>query len=578
MTPALISALISALTVMGGAVTWRSKLRAAIFDLKAEIRGYGGQLDGDPESLTPEMFVLNAEESSRKLLRQWSSRSTNDAVDDAYYCIGQIRPQLEGSAIVRPDTIAAAKPACDLALRRLDYELAWNKLRSIPAAEGVATPAEQTRSRVRMIPRAVWVPIALLFIVPPPVFLAVNGLTSEDQPDQGAVKTLNPEIIDNAQGTVTLCTGADVTGARNKARNDFNRRFADDGLRANFMEFGEQADQQYESFSALQRAESDDCDVFYSDVVWTADFASQGWLHDLSNYVENRRREFVPAMLDTVSFEDRTWGVPAQVDAGLLYYRKSTVDKPPATWQELYKLAMPDKRLRYQARAYEGLTVNFLEIAYATGAEDIIVGGDTANLDQQPALDALRFMVEGLSSGVAPRDVVDQKEEESRRAFERERADLMRHWPYVYGALAMSPVAGDFGVSPLPRWEGEEERASVLGGQNLVISSSTKNAPGALKLVDYLSSEAVIKQGAVDDALAPVLLALWKDPVVQRALPVFEDLRDAINTARARPVVANYQEVSRAIYTNVNRALQREVSAEAALEAANTQIQQVLDR
>ena len=185
-------------------------------------------------------------------------------------------------------------------------------------------------------------------------------------------------------------------------------------------------------------------------------------------------------------------------------------------------------------------------------------------------------MVDGIREGAAPRQVVVQKEEQSRRAFVRGRARFMRNWPYVYAADRHARIGSRMGVVPLPRWSGGI-RASVLGGQNLVISRFSKNPAAALKLVDYLSSPAIIRQNAVDFSLAPVLVQLWDDPAVKRALPAFDELEDAVRTAKPRPVTANYQAVSRAIYTNVNRALAREVSPEDALASANDQMNQALE-
>jgi multiple sugar transport system substrate-binding protein len=285
-------------------------------------------------------------------------------------------------------------------------------------------------------------------------------------------------------------------------------------------------------------------------------------------------------MLETASFDGRQWGVPEQADAGLLFYRKDRISVPPTTWQALYRRAAPTKRLRYQASAYEGLTVNFLEIAYAAGAQNIVTANRYAHIKQVGALAALQFMVEGLRRGVAPRDVVSQTEPSSLEAFGRGRADFMRNWPYAYTALQTSKVysknKSNLGVAALPSWKGRPP-ATVLAGHNLVISRFSQNPAAALKLVDYLSSPTIVRQNAIDQSLMPALVALWQDRKVQRALPAFARLRDAIETAKPRPVVPNYQAVSQAISTNVNRALRGDLSPEAALALANDEMQQALD-
>ncbi len=52
------------------------------------------------------------------------------------------------------------------------------------------------------------------------------------------------------------------------------------------LEFPESADEQRNQFVQRQEAKSAECDVFYSDVIWTAEFAVQKWLYDMTPYVE----------------------------------------------------------------------------------------------------------------------------------------------------------------------------------------------------------------------------------------------------------------------------------------------------
>ena len=576
MSPALISALISAGVVLFTAVGWLFRLRAAVVDVLEEIQANERALATWAGELPPRQrrkLTFDAEDRSIGMLRLGCSKATYTAVQRAYREFRELDPTDETVAFA---DIADARAAAKHATTQLEQSLDPYKWRR--------TERGDTKPKVPRVPPVFRAVLLALVVVPVLVFVLVDN--DDDGKDGGGgndvavnapvVKALDPAIMADARGSVTMCTGKDVSRARTKARDDFNNKFGPSGLRAQIKEFPEQADQQYEAFRALQRAKSGECDVFFADVVWSADFAQQGWLHDLSRYVAGRKDEFVPAMLETVTFDKKRWGVPVQADVGLLFYRTDKISSPPTTWQELYAQSKPNDDFRYQARAYEGLTVNFLEVAYAAGAEDIVTSDGKANIDQPRALDALRFMVEGIREGAAPAQVVVQKEEQSRRAFVRGRALFMRNWPYVYAADRHKRIGDRMGVVALPSWDGGI-RASVLGGQNVVISQYSKNPAAALKLVDYLSGREIGRQNAVDYSLAPVLSDLWDDPAVRRALPAAEELEDAIRDAKPRPVTPNYQAVSRAIHTNVNSALQLEVTPEAALAAANDQMNQALE-
>src|SRR3954454_19816686 len=89
-------------------------------------------------------------------------------------------------------------------------------------------------------------------------------------------KQIDPKSMDNAKGNVTYCTGKDTSGDLIEGVKEFNK--ANPCLTANLLEFPESADETSNQFTQRQRAKSGDCDVFESDVVWTAEFASQKWL------------------------------------------------------------------------------------------------------------------------------------------------------------------------------------------------------------------------------------------------------------------------------------------------------------
>ena len=415
--------------------------------------------------------------------------------------------------------------------------------------------------------------------------LVVGGCGGGDDDGGGSArggpeaKVLDPALARDASGEVTYCTGKDTSGAQRASVRAFNKEFADQGLSAKLLEFPESADQQRAQFIQRQRARSGECDIFYSDVIWTAEFASQNWLYDLTPIVEERAADFIPSTLETATYEGKYWGIPKQTDAGFLYYRTDRIDDVPDTWQEVYELAERENGIVYQGAAYEGLTVDFLELAFANGGRVLSEDGKEADFDSPENLEVLRFMVRGIREGAAPKGVITYMEEQARRAFEAGRATFMRNWPYAYalGQRRGSDIRGDFAVEPLPAFEGAG-RAGILGGHNLVVSAYAENPGGAAALIDFLTSPRAMERDAVEYSLAPALAETYDDPDVQKALPFATELREAVQQARSRPVTPVYPQVSQAIYENVNEALSGEISPELALEQADREIEQALDR
>jgi multiple sugar transport system substrate-binding protein len=119
----------------------------------------------------------------------------------------------------------------------------------------------------------------------------------------GAVKVEGAKVIDAnslnspPKGTVKYCQGKDTTGSGHQVVAEFNKKYAAQGYKATLTEFPASADQQRAQFIQRQQAKSDDCDVFSSDVIWTAEFASQKWLYDMTPYVNASKTKYIGAPL-----------------------------------------------------------------------------------------------------------------------------------------------------------------------------------------------------------------------------------------------------------------------------------------
>ncbi len=394
---------------------------------------------------------------------------------------------------------------------------------------------------------------------------------------QATVASVDPASIESASGNVTLCAPALTVEAAKAAVKQATSEAS--GLKVDVITLPDAADEQNAQFVRRQRAQSGECDVFESDVVWTAQFAAQEWLLDVTDYVNGRKDEFIPSTLETAAYQDRYYGVPVKTDAGLLYYRTDRVDQPPDTWQQLYQQADAAGGFVYQAKAYEGLTVNFLEVAYGAGGKVLSDDGSTSEFDSPENLKALQLMVDGIKSGAVPRAVLTFQESETQEAFDSGKPGFMRNWPYAYSIEKKSKTEGlkdNFDVAPLPAFEGGEA-AGVLGGSNLVISRYSQNPDGALKLVDLLTKPEAMRLRAVDYSLAPVLSASYDDAEIKQALPFSDALKTAVENARSRPVSPAYTQISAAISSNVARALSGRATPEAALKQADDAISAALN-
>jgi multiple sugar transport system substrate-binding protein len=403
---------------------------------------------------------------------------------------------------------------------------------------------------------------------------SAGGAGTEESGSTEGVKAVDPASMEGAKGEVTYCSGKDTSGDLKETIAEFNE--ANPDLQVKLVEFPEDAQQQHDQFVQRQKAKSGDCDGFEEDVVWTAEFASQKWLMDMSDYIETRKDEFIPSTLETVTFDGKVFGAPRASDAGMMYYRTDQVKEFPATWQELYEQAASNDGLVYQGSAYEGLTVDFLEYAFAAGGTVINEDGTKSTINSPENVGALKFMADGIKSGAAPKAVTTMTEEPARRTWEAGKATFMRNWSYCYALSQKAPaVKGKFAVAPYPEYEGGG-KAAVLGGHNMVISAYSKNPGGALKFIDYATSTERISKNASKYSKTPTIGASFDDPAVKKAMPFAEALREGVENAKSRPVSPVYPQISEAIFKNVNAALSGSTTPEEALKQADSDINDAL--
>ncbi len=398
-----------------------------------------------------------------------------------------------------------------------------------------------------------------------------SGTAGGGQKAAASKNAIDPAAAENAKGSVTMCVPKDVSGAFHATVKAFNAQSA---VQAKLLELPESADEQRNQLVQRSEAKSPECDVMGIDVIWTAEFASQGWLKDVTPVIAERRAEFIPSTLQTLHYDGKYWGVPYNSNAALLYYRSDEVTQTPKTWEDVYRLAAQKNGIAYQGASYEGLTCDFLELLYSAGGKVLSDDGKSPAIDSPQTRQVLDFMVNGIKDGAAKRAVVTEMEEESRRAFEQSKATFMRNWPYAYALGNKSKIKGKFKITTLPGFGGNPG-AGVLGGTNLAISAYSRNPGGALAVVNYFTSgvgQRLIGEGATP----PATTAAYKEPSVRKAIGLPDAIERAVAQAKPRPVSPVYPQISQAIYKNVNAALAGQIAPDDAVKNMSAQIQKAL--
>src|SRR5260370_33137599 len=104
------------------------------------------------------------------------------------------------------------------------------------------------------------------------------------------------------------------------------------------------------------RARSGSIDVMSIDVVYPAEFASNGWTVDLtSRWPASDRANYLPGPLKSCTYNGAVVAAPMRTDLGILYYRTDLVSTPPATFDQLTSTAKANLSKTKIGYAWQGI-------------------------------------------------------------------------------------------------------------------------------------------------------------------------------------------------------------------------------
>jgi ABC-type glycerol-3-phosphate transport system substrate-binding protein len=282
------------------------------------------------------------------------------------------------------------------------------------------------------------------------------------------------------------------------------------------------------------------------DVVYTALFASNGWIINLDSYVTpTEMSNFVAGLVDAGTWNGHLYAYPYFNNLGILYYRKDLLDLHMpgwttadfATWEGLKTtanyilnnnsglLTAADADLvGYigQLDAYEGGVVNFFEIIGSNGVLDAVTSDGQVNIDTQAVSDAMTFfqgLIPPQYTGVQGNDYIIPRyglvydEGSSVGKWLANESIFMRQWPFAYASSEDNHM--DFGLAPLPHFAGASGyRTSCVGGAILAVPTATTGdaRTAAVNLIKYLGETNAQEAELTVTSNFPALMSVYASP------------------------------------------------------------------
>ena len=338
-------------------------------------------------------------------------------------------------------------------------------------------------------------------------------------------------------------------------------------------------------------AKNGEPDVFTQDCIWIPEFGGAGLALPLDEYITDEdKAAYYPGLIENCTWDGKTVAWPWFVDGGFLYYRNDLLDKyglaAPASWDELVAAAQevvggegnPELQgFLWQAKQAEVLVCDWVEFLGSAGGSTLT--GLDVTINNEAGNQALGFMHDLIYDlKLTPEAVLTYDEEPSRQPFTSGNAVFLRNWSYVYN-IAQDPeqskVVDQVLFSPLPHFP-DGKSTACLGGYQFGVNASSKHPEEAVKLVQFLSSEASQKRYALEIAVAPTRPAVYDDAELIEKNPFMVGLKEVFIGSTARPIHPAYPQMSLAIQSGLSGALANQKGVKEALDEIAQQLTDIV--
>lgn len=331
--------------------------------------------------------------------------------------------------------------------------------------------------------------------------------------------------------------------------------------------------------------------------VWDVVYMS-GWVPEFAKFVTPFKDKLPKELVDdlpkssfaTVTWNGETSGVVFTLSLLTLFYNSELLEKagfksPPKTWDELKAAAKAATR-----DGQYGWLLNYGEPAGIGGVASYWMcflqqaGGKLYKEDGSPAFNddagraSLQMMVD-LMPYTDPGSISYVGINDATNVMTAGKAAMMMNWPFMWKPAqdpASSKIVGKLGGALLPA--GPAGTASIDGTDAWTITKTSKDPELARKLIEFYLDKEVQKRQAIDTGWLPIRLSVLSDPEVQAALPNAAIVLEQAKHPYDSYVTPDYNEVTVALGTQIQKALQGKLSASDALKEAESQVAAIVKK
>lgn len=320
-------------------------------------------------------------------------------------------------------------------------------------------------------------------------------------------------------------------------------------------------------------------DISQLGTTWMPEFRAMNAIEPLNGFMAASAldtADFFPGARDSNFHQGEWYGLPWYVDTRVMFYRtdlaaKAGYKKFPTDWEGFYKFSKALKASKDGGYAFSLPTNDwqiFLMFYWQNGGE-LLKGPPLTAGKFEGTIDYLkRFFEEDLAPLEGGNDT------DLLTAFESGYYPAFISGPWMISQLETSKplLNGRWATAPLPAGE---RRASFMGGCNLVLFKSSPNKALAWKFMEFLAGPEMQARWYALSGDLPASRKAWLAPALARN-PRLSAFRQELDTAKAPPQVAEWENIAGNINDAVEEAFFGRVTPQAAREKLSARIEKIL--
>ena len=340
--------------------------------------------------------------------------------------------------------------------------------------------------------------------------------------------------------------------------------------------------------SAAKGAGNRVIDIAFVDNNWLPGMIQDRWLADITGKIE-KEGNFIDGLSDAAIKDGRLYALPFSNKGQVLFYRRDLHEKhglpPPRTLKELERNALV---LMEREKLDHGMTIHYsaihldvLPFLWSNGG-GIIEDGKV--IFHHPSnIETLTYLQALARKRVLPAQDTFSKLKgaysNAKKLFMEGKSAYLLTWNNRVADVENSPLAGKFGILPIPPLNEGQPWFSVIGSWYFAVNTFSAHKEGALRFMNYFFKDDVQLDLALkSSAFIPATKSVYANFRLKTHNRYMQDLEAAMGNMRHRLKHPQEPEISQVIANTIKEILVEGKPVKVLLDIAQKRIASICGR